>query len=110
MNGLGQKRTPEQRDAAWHAAYGSIERVLWMKNLRSVVGGGWPCVNAHTRSGGTGKKAAYTTIIPVTDAEHRIAHGHGWSVLGLDTDRLDALAAEIQQRWLAFVATHAYAW
>ncbi len=103
-------RTQEQRDAKWLHDYGSMERVIWIKNQKSLISDRWPCVNAHTRTGGTSTKAHYTTIIPITDIEHQLVHNHGWSVFGLTLDALDVLAAFTENRWRAYQETRSFAW
>ena len=81
--------------------YGSKERVAWIQAMPSVVSGRTPCVNAHTVSGGMGRKADYHTIVPLTDAEHRELHQIG--VKSFEQKyRVDlkALAGQVQDRWL----------
>jgi hypothetical protein len=79
--------------------YGPPDRPLWVRMQPSVISGKRPCVNAHTRTGGTSYKADYTTIIPITDEEHKLVHQHGWSYFGLTQDQLDQFAAETEERW-----------
>lgn len=73
-------RNPERHDANWRRAYHSPERVEWVKRQPCVVSGEtWGLrVNAHTFTGGTGRKADYTTIIPLRADLHQYAHDHGW--------------------------------
>lgn len=60
------------RDAAEFARiYGSEGRVEWIKAHPCLVCGRTPSVNAHTRTGGTGRKADADTIIPLCDPHHR---------------------------------------
>jgi hypothetical protein len=56
--------------------YGSPARVRWVANLPcSVVGcTRGPCDNAHTETGGMGRKADYTTIAPLCPYHHREQH------------------------------------
>jgi hypothetical protein len=63
-------RTQEQRDAEWLRAYGSDERVEFVRSLPSVASGKRPCVNAHIVTGGTSRKADCTDIVPLTWSEH----------------------------------------
>lgn len=103
-------RTPEQRDAEWLRAYGSEDRVEWMRAQPSIISGKRPSVNAHTRNGGISRKADANTIVPITDEEHRLVHQHGWSYFGLTPDQLDEHAAETERRWLAHSTRHLCAW
>ena len=61
----------------WARAYGSPSRVRWICSLPSIISGMSPCVNAHTRNGGIGRKADYAFIVPLTQAEHDELHQHG---------------------------------
>ncbi|HSH45807.1 MAG TPA: hypothetical protein VK966_08125, partial [Longimicrobiales bacterium] len=60
------KRNPERRDREWARAYGSEVRVEFVKALPCCVPG---CrnraENAHTESGGMGRKADADTIAPL---------------------------------------------
>lgn len=80
--------------------YGSKARVAWVRALPSVVSGKGPCVNAHVRGDGAGRKADYCWIVPLTRDEHDGLHfvgvrafEHGYSV------DLKELAAETQRAW-----------
>jgi hypothetical protein len=68
---------PARRKSEWQRCYGSKERVAWVKSRPSVASGKGPCVNAHTRSDGAGRKADACWIVPLTDAEHRELHRIG---------------------------------
>ena len=57
--------------------YGSVDRAEWIARHRSVVSGGGPCVNAHVRTGGVGRKADACWIVPLTWDEHNELHQHG---------------------------------
>lgn len=63
--------------------YGSPERVAWVKSLPcSVVGcTEGPIHNAHTETGGMGRKADYTTIIPLCWRHHQFVHERGMAEL-----------------------------
>lgn len=63
--------------------YGSKARVAWVKSLPCAGCNRGPCINAHTESGGTGRKADHTTIIPLCERCHRIQHDMGWEALML---------------------------
>lgn len=70
-------RNGSRRSREWLRAYGSLARVAWVKGLPSVASGDGPCVNAHTRSGGAGRKADAAYIVPLTNAEHQELHAGG---------------------------------
>lgn len=67
-------RSKPRKASEFARVYGSKKRVAWIKSLRCLA---WPwgcageIVNAHTVSGGTGRKADCTTIVPFCDAHHR---------------------------------------
>lgn len=82
-------------------SYGSLDRVEWCRNQPCVVSGTSPCENHHTASGGTGRKAGYETIIPLSPLKHRELHRIGVKTFqtkyGVD---LAAAAAATQKRWV----------
>ena len=57
--------------------YGSVDRTEWIARHPSVVSRGGPCVNAHVRTGGVGRKADACWIVPLTWDEHNELHQHG---------------------------------
>lgn len=72
------KRANRQRKAeTFTRAYGGAERVAWITRQPSVVSGEGPCVNAHVKTGGAGRKADARWVVPLTDAEHRELHQIG---------------------------------
>lgn len=58
-------RNPKRRKSEFARAYGSDERVAWVKGLPCTVCGATPCDNAHTASGGAGRKGDHRTIVPL---------------------------------------------
>ncbi len=70
-------RNAKRRAAEWLRAYGSEERVAWIQSQPSVVSGKGPCVAAHVKTGGMGRKADARWIVPLTDAEHKELHQIG---------------------------------
>jgi hypothetical protein len=84
----------------WLRAYGSSERVMWIIRHPSVVSGRGPCVNAHVRTGGVGRKADAKWIIPITFKEHNELHQHGQKTFeqkhGID---LLKAAEKIEAEW-----------
>jgi hypothetical protein len=93
----------KRRSKEWLRAYGSIERVLWVKAQPSCVSGLGPCVNAHVRTGGTSRKADACWIVPLTDEEHQRLHSVGREQFEREHGvNLDALAIETQRIWEQF--------
>jgi len=100
------KRTPirprndKRRDREWTRAYGSEERVQWVQSLPSVASGETPSVNAHVRTGGTGRKADARWIVPLTWDEHEKLHRVGVksfeATYGID---LESEARRIDKMW-----------
>lgn len=107
-----KKRTPSE----FERIYGSRARVRWVKSL--------PCVycamlnpllglatagrshNAHTVTGGMGRKADADTICPLCPAHHRLYDEHaGPFTNDLARDVVKAAAAEVAARWRAIVGT-----
>lgn len=113
MNGLGQKRSPETKWAEFERKYGSVDRVLWVQRQPSVISGGTPCVNAHMAHEGMGMKGHYTTIVPLTVAEHNEIEAINGGIEtfcqrhGVTVEQLLDHAAEIERRWQALPE---YAW
>jgi hypothetical protein len=94
----------KRRKSEFQRAYGSEARVEFVKSLPCIVGcclGLIPVENAHIETGGMGRKADYTLIVPLCTAHHKMAHDHGHERLaqryGID---LKAAAAETECRWL----------
>lgn len=110
------KRTPLKRKTALKAktrprakprsnlefqrVYGSKRRVEFIKHLPCAVCGKTPCENAHTKSGGMGRKADYTTIVPLCRKCHATQHAKGWAALGFNAADLERLAAFIHGLWV----------
>ena len=94
-------RNAKRQAREFARAYGSAERVEWIKGLPSVASGEGPCVNAHVKTGGGSRKADACWIVPLTDFEHRIELHHMGKAdfnakYGID---LDTEAQRIQQCW-----------
>lgn len=84
--------------------YGSKARVRWVKEQLCCVCGRSPCENAHTVTGGTGRKGDYTTIVPLCPSCHRTQHAKGWQHLLGGTmadvrDELRYIAELTESRW-----------
>lgn len=72
-------RNPRRRQSEWTRAYGSRDRVAFVASLPCLV---TTCAapkseNAHTESGGTGRKADADTIVPLCQTHHRDLHQYG---------------------------------
>lgn len=94
-------------DEEWRRIYGSPERAEWIEWQSSVASGQTPCENAHIKTGGTGRKADYIWIVPLTWEEHRIE----LHTLGRETFEakykidLDAKAIETERRWQDYLTS-----
>lgn len=92
-----------RRAKEWARAYHSIERVWWIANGCACVVPDClarDCENAHTETGGMGRKADYTTVVPLCTFHHRKLHR-----IGRDTFEecycvtLEEAARLTQQAW-----------
>lgn len=101
------KRENRPRKAENHLrAYGGPERIAWIQRQPSVVSGAIPCVNAHVKTGGAGRKADARWIVPLTDAEHQELHRIGQrSFEAAHQIDLFALATIVDARWEQYRAT-----
>lgn len=70
-----KKKSKQLRN--FERSFHSVERVDWIRSLKSVASGRTPCVNAHVKTGGTGIRADYKWIVPLTHEEHMELHQHG---------------------------------
>ena len=80
--------------------YGSKVRVEFVKRLPCTACNGGPSENAHIKSGGMGRKADYTDIIPLCKKCHSLQHSRGWKALGLNQMLLEAAALRTQWLWV----------
>ena len=94
----------ENKDDRFIRVYHSQERVLFVGRQPCVCGcGEGNSVNAHTKSGGTGRKAGYKTIVPLSYWCHVDAHQ-----IGMETFRerrniektWAELARETEAKWI----------
>jgi hypothetical protein len=63
--GRVNQRNAERRDREFQRCYGSAERVAFVQGLSCVGCGRTPCENAHSVTGGMGRKADAETIAPL---------------------------------------------
>lgn len=83
-------------------AYGSEERTAWVQAQPSIVSGKGPCVNAHTRVGGTALKGPPESIVPLTWDEHQELGQRGRRTFELKYGiNLDEAAKQVEARWQA---------
>ena len=75
MKHTGTKAAKERETFA--RVYGSAERVAWMRRQPCLVCSGLPSENAHTRSGGTGRKGGADSIVPLCHLHHSLLHSSG---------------------------------
>lgn len=100
----GVKRRNVERVAKnWARAYDSPEFVEWIRVQPSIASGKGPCVAAHSRTGGTRRKADACWNVPLTQAEHDELHDHGIKTFEAKFGiSLAFHAPRIWQQWLAF--------
>lgn len=74
----GGKIKPKKRSASEFArVYGSAERVEWIKSQR-CIGCRNPATDGHhIATGGMGRKAHHSTIVPTCHVCHLYIHNHG---------------------------------
>ncbi len=92
--------------------YGSRARVAWVKTLGCVVSNPvcatQPIDNAHTRTGGTSRKANAETIAPICRWHHRELHRIGQRSFEQKYYlNLASEAAQTEREWQNFVAAGA---
>lgn len=113
----GIKRSPMKKHARpkhqTERIYGPKGRVAFVKSLGCVVctaispffglATAGHCHNAHTETGGMGRKADYTTIVPLCASHHRRYDEHR---APLDEpvirQAIKDAAAEVERRWQAY--------
>ena len=96
----------ERREKEWARAYGSEERVRFVKDLPCAVPGcgDSPSENAHLETGGMGRKADADTVVPLCAAHHRELDDELGSVDLFDCEHgtdLWATAEKVEEMWSA---------
>lgn len=89
--------------------YGPAERREWVRSLHCVACalvhpalafGGGRCENAHTVTGGKGRKADYATIVPLCATHHRwYDEHHDWLGKPEVREVIKAAAAKVEAAW-----------
>jgi hypothetical protein len=98
----------ERKSKNWIRSYGSVERVEWVKQQGCVVCGRIPSENAHTETGGVGRKADADTIAPLCKKHHFILHMEGKATFEEAYAIHLSWAAELtEDRWRAHLAEDA---
>lgn len=92
----------KRREAERARAYGPRARRDWLTSQPCLVCGTTPTEQAHTVSGGMGRKADADTIVPLCHAHHAEQHAHGAATFEARYSvDLAAAAADTERRWLA---------
>lgn len=101
----GKKLNPvnrKRRSSEFARTYGSKARVQWVASLPCWAcnyHGPTPRQNAHTQTGGAGRKADYDTIISLCPPCHMKSHDKGWLAIGMTEESRKRAAAFTQQKW-----------
>jgi hypothetical protein len=100
-------RNRERYERNWRRAFGSDERVAWVKRQRCVAHGGCKgeMENSHVVGGGMGRRADAKHIVPMCQHHHRQFHSHGrpWFERYYGVD-LEQRAAATEAQWQEEVA------
>lgn len=107
--GIPHSVNRKRRTKEWLRTYGSDERVKWVKSLTCLVySPGFcegPIENAHTESGGCGRRADADTIVPLCKFHHAQLHWCGRGVWEESREiSLAACALETERRWQSHVS------
>lgn len=101
----GRIKPKKRKPSEFARIYGSPARVRFVARLGCVVCGRTPAENAHTESGGMGRKADADTIVPLCGFHHRELHFWGADTFADCYEvnlRLEALATD--ELWKARAA------
>lgn len=92
---------PKRKAKEFARCYHSSARVEFVRGLPCVVTRKTPCENAHTESGGMGRKAHYTKIVPMIPEKHHELHDIGIATFLRKYPWLDfaKLEAETEAKW-----------
>lgn len=94
-------RTRKARE--FERAYGSRARVEWVQSRMCCACSAVPCENAHYVTGGMGRKAGSSAVVPLCAPHHRMLHRMGIAsferYMGWSPDSLARLAALTEAAW-----------
>ena len=98
------KRVNKVRKAReWARAYGSEERVAWIRDQPCVAGHSGPCENSHLRSrSGAGRKGDAATVVPMCKPCHNLyPKRSAWAAKypELTDDTLNVIASATDHLW-----------
>jgi hypothetical protein len=101
LRSSGRSIKPKKRSAATFArVYGSAERVEFVRWLPCLVCAMKPCENAHTVTGGTGRKADARTIVPLCHTHHQDYDQHrGVFADAAERELMKASAPRVEALW-----------
>ena len=94
---------PKRRKAEWARAYGSAERVKWVKRQVCCICSAVPVDQAHIEGGGAGRKADADRIVPMCRPHHDMLHRMGRASFEVAVaTRLENLPAHYASRFAQF--------
>lgn len=100
-----RKVNPARREREWARAYGSTERVYYIgQHLACIVHGceARECENAHTETGGMGRKADADTVVPLCTRHHAEYHRGAESFASRHGLDLEQAARETEAKWALY--------
>ena len=101
----GGRIKPKARTASERVRiYGTKARIQWVSRLPCWAcgyAGVTPRQNAHTESGGLGRKADASSVIALCPPCHGKAHDKGWLAIGMTAESRKRAAAQTQAMWEA---------
>jgi hypothetical protein len=105
--GKPRPRNPRRHATNWARAFGSTARVEWVKTLTCLVAHTGTCggliENAHVGTGGMGRKADASAVVPLCHWHHYVLHRNGVrSFERYFGVRLVEAAAAVQRAWRAY--------
>ncbi len=100
--GPPKKRNAQRKKSEFARCYHSVERVEFVNGLPCCVRGFHygPMQNAHTETGGIGRKAGYKSIVPMCFTHHHDLHASGAETFQRDCNiDLSREAKLTDERW-----------
>ena len=106
-----KRKNVKRSTKAWKAAFHSAERVQFVASMGCEVARDGGCLGAvqnhHTKNGGMGLKASYTTIIPLCAAHHAQIHQIGKvRFMQCHALNLSEAARQTELAWLSASKSH----